>query len=79
MAENRPAGPSSRYDQALAAANADIGELTGIVQARTTAAGRQQALADIRGLTAGKEPDEVAELFIAALGLLADRGGQARR
>ena len=78
MTEDRTAGQTARYDQTLAAADAEIGQLTGILQARSAAAGEPQALVDIRALVAGKGESELAGLLIAALRRLADQSGQAK-
>jgi hypothetical protein len=77
MTEDRTAGQTSRYDQTLAAADAEIGQLTGILQARSAAAGEPQALVDIRALVDGKDTAELAGLLLAALRRLAGHGGQA--
>lgn len=74
MTDERTAAQVGRYDQALAAAEAEIDRLVGIVRARTADVGERQAAADVCALVSETGTPELAGLLAAALVRLA-RGG----
>jgi hypothetical protein len=76
MTEERTAAQVGQYDQALAAAEAEIDRLVGIVQVLAAEAGERQAVADVCALISDTGTAELAGLLAAALLRLARRAGE---
>ncbi len=76
MATEATAAQTDRYNQSLAGAAAEIGELVGILQVRAADVGERQAVAEVWGMVSGKNAAELAGLLTAALRELASRAGR---
>jgi hypothetical protein len=79
MTEEQTAAQVGQYDQALAAADAEIDRLVGIVQVRAGEVGERQAVAEVCSLISETGTAELAGLLATALLRLARKAGETRQ
>jgi len=79
MTEDQTAAQVGQYDQALAAAEAEIDRLVAVAQVRTGDGDERQAAADVGALISETGKAELAGLLVAALLRLARGAGKVRQ
>jgi hypothetical protein len=79
MTEEQTAAQVGQYDQALAAAEAELDRLVGIMRALAADVGEHQAVADVCALISETGTAELAGLLAAALLREARRAGETRQ